>query len=267
MPLRVLTPARSEELVALSQVKQWLGLTDDFSDAVLQSLIATASSAIVGAGGLGFPLARQTYEYKTKGNGKREMYLSPLPVDPESVEITINGGEVTDWSVEDAEWGLLFRSSGWTCSSDGSPNVVVTFQAGYLLPNDIAAWGASSARTAGSWTRSSSPAVLRFECTTAGTTGATEPTWPTEAGETVVDGSATWTARTAWELPKEAESNAFAVVLSERGRNAATSGLKRVELEDYTVEYAASSGQTESILPPNVRSWISAFGAGRGIVA
>lgn len=35
-----------------------------------------------------------------------------------------------------------------------------------------------------------------YECTTAGTTGATEPTWPTVAGSTVVDNTATWTCRT-----------------------------------------------------------------------
>lgn len=31
-----------------------------------------------------------------------------------------------------------------------------------------------------------------FRCTVAGTTGGTEPTWPTGAGDTVVDGSVTW---------------------------------------------------------------------------
>lgn len=34
-----------------------------------------------------------------------------------------------------------------------------------------------------------------YECTVAGTTGSTEPTWPTTAGGTVVDGTVTWTAR------------------------------------------------------------------------
>jgi hypothetical protein len=36
-----------------------------------------------------------------------------------------------------------------------------------------------------------------YECTTAGTTGATEPTWPIIVGTTVVDGSVTWTCRLA----------------------------------------------------------------------
>jgi hypothetical protein len=36
---------------------------------------------------------------------------------------------------------------------------------------------------------------LYYECTTAGTTGAAEPTWPTTVGNTVVDGTVTWTCR------------------------------------------------------------------------
>ena len=38
------------------------------------------------------------------------------------------------------------------------------------------------------------PTNVQFKCTVAGTSGASEPTWPTTAGQTVSDGSITWTS-------------------------------------------------------------------------
>ena len=59
------------------------------------------------------------------------------------------------------------------------------------------AWSASTSYAIGSAVR---PSVDRngftYQCTTAGTSGASEPVWPTTAGQTVTDGSVVWTART-----------------------------------------------------------------------
>ncbi|MGA7781159.1 MAG: hypothetical protein WCA85_26100 [Paraburkholderia sp.] len=54
----------------------------------------------------------------------------------------------------------------------------------------------STAVTSGQYTV---PATLNgrlYKCTTAGTTGSGEPTWPTAAGGTVTDGTAVWTEQT-----------------------------------------------------------------------
>ena len=72
-------------------------------------------------------------------------------------------------------------------------------------------WGASTAYSVGQIVRpvsmqsggvstnliGGSPVIQNlplFQCTTAGTTGAAEPTWPTVYGNTVVDGGVIWTA-------------------------------------------------------------------------
>lgn len=58
------------------------------------------------------------------------------------------------------------------------------------------AWAASTAFRYGAHVITDPDAVpsLIMKCTTAGTSGSTEPTWPTTAGGTVTDGSAVWTA-------------------------------------------------------------------------
>lgn len=60
------------------------------------------------------------------------------------------------------------------------------------------AWAASTAYAAGAFVRPTSVTdtnELVFECTTAGTSAATEPTWPTADAGTVTDGTVTWTGR------------------------------------------------------------------------
>ena len=58
------------------------------------------------------------------------------------------------------------------------------------------AWAASTAFAVGDVRRatSSQNSGLVFECTTAGTSGSSEPTWPTDIGSTLTDNTVVWTA-------------------------------------------------------------------------
>tara|TARA_A100001515_G_scaffold132549_1_gene121121 strand:- start:653 stop:1546 length:894 start_codon:yes stop_codon:yes gene_type:complete len=58
------------------------------------------------------------------------------------------------------------------------------------------AWAASTAFSVGDVRRAttSQNSGLVFECTTAGTSGSSEPTWPTDIGSTITDNTVVWTA-------------------------------------------------------------------------
>jgi len=56
-------------------------------------------------------------------------------------------------------------------------------------------WAATTAYTLGQFRVPTVDNGFKYEVTTAGTSGAGEPTWPLVPGNTVVDGTVTWTAR------------------------------------------------------------------------
>ena len=58
------------------------------------------------------------------------------------------------------------------------------------------AWAASTAFAVGDVRRAtaSQNSGLVFECTTAGTSGSSEPAWPTDIGSTLTDNTVVWTA-------------------------------------------------------------------------
>jgi len=73
-------------------------------------------------------------------------------------------------------------------SIKSTPAVVVT------APTP-AAWQATHAYVLTNFVSKVAPNAYRYECTVAGTSAASEPTWPTTPGETVTDGTVTWTCR------------------------------------------------------------------------
>jgi len=62
------------------------------------------------------------------------------------------------------------------------------------------AWVGTTAITLNDAVVPVTPNGFFYECTSAGTTAASEPTWPTVIGDTVVDGSVTWTCRKVLDL-------------------------------------------------------------------
>ena len=58
----------------------------------------------------------------------------------------------------------------------------------------VTAWAASTAYSVGDIRRATTvqPSGLFFKCTVAGTSGSSQPAWPTDIGSTIVDGGATW---------------------------------------------------------------------------
>jgi hypothetical protein len=73
----------------------------------------------------------------------------------------------------------------------------------YVNSNTAAVWAATTAvalgvRNVAPTTQASASRKFQvYECTTAGTTGGTEPTWNTTVGGTTSDGTVTWTTRNA----------------------------------------------------------------------
>jgi hypothetical protein len=122
----------------------------------------------------------------------------------------------------------------------------------YVSSADYAAvpvWSASTARVVGDLRRQTAPTVGNervFRCTTAGTTGATEPTWVLTKGATTADGTAVWTevtgnaiyngdgGGTAWGAP-------FANLLSASASGWAASGDVVYVRNTHNVTYSVAT--------------------------
>ena len=83
--------------------------------------------------------------------------------------------------------------AGYNLSTLANPNknILIGYKAGYNLTQP-SAWAASTDYSVGDYVRPTSANGYNYECTVAGTSGTSEPTWPTTIGETVTDGSITW---------------------------------------------------------------------------
>ncbi len=236
MGVSVLIPSAAPlALVDLATVKARLDIdpTDTSQDALLTGLTSGVSRAMESY--LGRHFARQTYYEQIAGRGKPYVLLSEYPVDRDSVRPSIYTFDVSQFfRLHDPRIGKLFIWGSWgetgSWSQGGGFNlpsnvtygedltVDVQYIAGWLLPGQVTTWKASQAYAKGAWVRPLTPGVtpLLFQCTAAGTSGATEPAWPLPvpvvsqnlwntltSSFPVADGSAAWQSADAAELPLE----------------------------------------------------------------
>lgn len=131
MGITVTVAAESTALTTLVRAKAELGLTSTDDDAVLEGMIDRASSAIARE-------TRRTFGIETvtetmDGTGSRLLGLSRAPI-VEVTEVTEDGSAITDYSVEDADAGALYRANGWGRSGGLRMWGTEAYASGYILP-------------------------------------------------------------------------------------------------------------------------------------
>lgn len=158
MAVTILTAATVSNLTTLARVQLELGITpgDDDTEAVLLGMIARASQAIVRE--CGRPFAVETVYETLKGTNSQILGLSRAPI-VAVTEVLEDSEAITDYSVEDAEAGALYRDAGWRLAFGASgyggwdtaayasgyilpggqstQRYIVTYRAGYTLPDLI----------------------------------------------------------------------------------------------------------------------------------
>ncbi len=301
MALDLLTAAGDKSLAELAMVKQRLGLTVSTYDALLTDLITEASEAIVAY--LGVDLARQTYHETIAGHAKPYLLLSRFPVDRDSVTIMVNGIPLLSdessltWRIHNQRNSLLFLSGGWSSTggySEGGGyfgignvafgedrNVDVTYTAGWIVPGMVPAWPiqqwqANQAYAAGAWVQPKTPgSPLLFQCTTAGTSGATEPAWPaptvqlvevgiwtiTNSQFPVPDGTVTWTSHDAQPLPGDIRKYCYLATKHQYELRVREIGL--VSQAGGTTRWAFDPKTTDTDLPEGVKRGLDLWAMGR----
>ena len=185
--------------------------TDDEVDGAITRAVSQYSLAC--------PQEKQDDIATTSGN--RKLIITSLAdlIRVERVEFPI--GLLPPWYQHITHWGsLLYMESAGT----GDDARVRWLKSHAALLGDTA-WAAATAYALGDLVISVTSNGFWYECTTAGTSGAAEPTWPTTAGGTVVDGTATWTCLASTIPPAHEEF----IVLGATGYLAISAAINAVD--------------------------------------
>lgn len=144
--LEVLTAAASRNLTSLERVKAELEITDDTLDAFLTEEIPVASAAVLNV--LGWFAISERVRETLPGHGTNRLMLSRTPVT--NVESVLHhGSAITDYVLEDAKAGFLFRARGWEwtvgtgwglggvypVARSEEPQFAVTYTGGWTVPD------------------------------------------------------------------------------------------------------------------------------------
>jgi len=201
-----------------SQNYRW---TDDEVDGAIERVVREFS--------LAYPLQQQTDIATTEGS--REIDISSLSklLKVDSVEFPIDADPRCYQHFGTWDTTLYITDTG-----DGS-DARLRWGKQHTLLGDTA-WVASTAYALGDIVIPTTNNGFWYECTTAGTSGASEPTWPTTEGQTVTDGTAVWTCRKS-TIPEQFEE---IIVLGATGYLATSASV-------YTVDRATIAGKWATI--------------------
>jgi len=147
MSVAVVTEAGTSNLTTVSAVKGTLGVSSRKFDAEIDRLISAATSAIEQY--VRHVYSKQTYDETVTGTSHTLLLLTNTPIVSVSA-IVCQSSPITDYSIRDAEAGILYRQAGWAsgewvgwAASGGRPIMgsapeemlyTVTYVAGYDLP-------------------------------------------------------------------------------------------------------------------------------------
>jgi len=110
----------------------------------------------------------------------------------------LNEGINEFWTILCSASGTKFDNANAQTGVGDSSTAEAATQTSLQAVLDKTAWVASTAYAVGDYVRPTSVdegSLFVYECTTAGTSGTAEPTWPTTDGTTVTDNTAVWTTR------------------------------------------------------------------------